>query len=212
LDPWIVGNRAIAQPAGQAATVLGLVGAWTCNDSIVDYLVNRLLLTANSGEPLEGTVDSAHLGTDGRRAFVLHLMALRANVAHRVSDVAANCPASVMIVPPKRRGVQPESETVQINWTPILRNGRERVRAAILAGTRCPLKDNVNCAHDALAAAVQPGLGRLRTLGFLVGSQFNASAGGSKLATGNKLNFAVGHLRFILYLEWRAVDELILGN
>lgn len=211
LDPWIVGNKAIVQPRGQSAAVTGLVRDWACNDSIVDHLVNRLLLTSHSAEPLEGTVASAHLATDGPRAFVLHLMALRANIAQRVGDIGANCPSSAMIVPLKKGGGEPE--TVQINWRPIFKNGRERVKAEILAGHRCPGKDAVLCAHQALAAADQPGLNRLRDLGFLVGGQFVKSAGGRKLQGGdNSLNFAVGHLRFILYLEWRAVDELIVGN
>jgi hypothetical protein len=213
LDPWIVGHRAIAQPAGYGAIVTAAVTAWNCNDSIVDHLVNRVALRTASRDVSEGEVDSAHLQDAGRRAFVLHLMALRGNVAQRVMDVASNCPASVMVDTKVRAGV--ETETIQINWGPILRGGRVLVKAAILGGQRCPGKDAVTCAHDALSAAVatQGGLTTLQGYGLLSadGRTFSRSAGSRKmkLGKGKDLNFAVGHLRFILYLEWRAADELM---
>jgi hypothetical protein len=112
-----------------------------------------------------------------------------------------------MIVPKKKPSSEP-TQTVQINWKPILKAGREKVKAAIIAGTRCPDKDDVMCAHEALEASTDPGLQKLRDLGLLKGSTFSGSTGSHKVETQKSLNFATGHLRFILYLEWRAADEL----
>jgi hypothetical protein len=225
-----------AFPADPRPRILVCVQGWQFNRSIIDDLVDVLLATKpvlswNQAEIQEALADDAR-----NRRVVKHLLSLKASVNQRVADIPRNMPTKIQLKF-QGKGKAKAPETITINWMTVLAEGRRRVKDMLLQGTACPKPrqgkppaEGVTIVTDALLAVNDPGLAALKKYGILLegeyqspgyykeGLKYTVSAtvlepGPIKKEGGKTVkpdfSFGLNHLRFILYLEWRAVSELL---
>lgn len=220
LDPWItrkgLGYDQKYVDKSQKKAIRKLITSWTCTGSIVNELVKDLVGTPNVG----GVYDYQ----DTRRSFVgadlaRHLIAVEENVKLREKDIAINC-YNVSLKKTDRLAGE-STETKVIGWKTLLKEARGELKKAVLAGKKCPsAMGDVTLLKTAVQNTTDPSVRDLRALGLLsdemgldtalkrVGNvAYEASSTGS-----GSFNFGYGHVRFILFLEWRICAELLLSQ
>ena len=206
------------------------VAKWNTNNSIVDELLEGVL-----GSPVQKWESSAFdprvAQNEEARRVVEHLLAVKASIAQREGDLTTQLPQTITLnFTAKMKPIQPQA--ISLNWLTTLKSARELLKAQLKQGTAVPArKEDITLATDAILAKSDPGIGELLKYGYLdkkgktvVNPTYKPTA--VKYAVTSKIepatfksesgketdvefNFGVNHLRFILYLEWRTVTELL---
>jgi hypothetical protein len=194
-----------------------VINAWDGSKSIIHALLGEFYgVTTEIWTDWDINVDAIGMkSVDARYSLVRQLLSLQENIRRRERDIPANC-YNVDLLTEPRIGV-PTTERIVIGWTTILKEARLLLKAQMKNAVACP-----DGPHDItlLQTAVQntndPGIVRLKNLERLsdtmqldqtprrVGhNRYTATQVGAK-----SFNFGYGHIRFILFLEWRIVDDL----
>lgn len=227
LDPWITKKGAmnadafLQEQANTPQDVLQLIQNWNGTGSVVDELINTLLANNPVNDWQNADIKDNVAQGAGGQAMVKHLLAMKSNIALRVADIDNNCPTRVAIHEVRKTPSVNKKTNLAINWTSILANARLLLQQELAAGHQVPdNKDLVRLVDQAIAASADAGIVRLHQTGLLKddgGQQkFSKKAVVDRIATTATLkndkisfNFGINHLRFILYLEWRAISELM---
>lgn len=217
---------------GTGSIVDGIVDALiSANPLVPDTMGKPDTDQLGKGYKQEGRYDvqSAVAGSADGRDFAAHYLMLQHNLRVRVGDMKNNVITDV-VVDSKSAGKKQKPVTLHPNWDDALAGARLLLLAKLQGGEAAPGIHDVGLAHTAVAATGGD-LGELRKMGLLTEegkkSQQKASKVGAKdgaAATtysigkmtpaktpGNKpmsFNFGINHIRSILYIEWRAFDEL----
>jgi len=159
----------------------------------------------------------------GNRDQAMLLMAVQESLATRLGDIRTNCPAQLTMEDAKGTAYP----SINIEWIRVLITARELVKRALDAKTAVPDDHHgVTFADDAVFTCDDPGLTLLRDAKFVVRSGRGAALEtravsykpkGALRASGIKVkgpkkpsfNFGVGHLRYIVFLEWRVLKEML---
>ena len=219
LDPWITrkghGYSQLYVGRSDKKALKKLIAGWDTAKSIVDDLVTNYV-----GQESQTGIDFdeyAHgfVGTD----LAMHLMAMQENVARRVGDIPANCNNVNLKINDRLEG----ESTVRKNvgWLTLLKESREQLKTALLGGQKSPgAMGDVGLVQQAVNGTADPVINELIDLGVLDNEmKLNTSTirKGTKAykasnAGGGQFNFGYGHLRFIIFLEWRICSELLLNQ
>ncbi|MFJ8435941.1 hypothetical protein ACIQ9P_32035 [Kitasatospora sp. NPDC094019] len=157
--------------------------------------------------------------------LAVHLIALRSAAEARLRQMTKlNVPEVTLIT---NANLATKKTTVfRISWNLVLAAGRgacidalkkQPTRTPMISGppSRDPANGEMNAIVGAKMLAADTGLSRLDAAGLIdlpgqSGKTFKASVGKSTfLDKPGDLHKAYNHLRFLLYVEWRAVDELM---
>lgn len=232
LDKWITG-KAPGSPAGHAAAldpqaVADVIGNWDVSESIFAVLNRRLIgaaaWTPRAGGGFETTVDVPQEMADSEagRLFAKHFLTLEENVALRERDVPANTPATITVTGQSKRGGR-QKQVLTPDWNGVLATARGKLKDKLASGEPAPVeKEDVRLVDAVVLGDTDSAMKRLREIGLITGpgdAQFHATAtSGAGLDRTTyratlpdkkvKFNFGVNHLRFIIWLEWRAMTEL----
>jgi predicted GNAT family acetyltransferase len=230
LDPWNAGKTGANINTGPLLTVLPelkakveeCVGRWNFQRSIIDDLVDVLI--AHSPVNVWSAADIPEvLAAEKTRRTVMHLLALKASINQRVNDIPNNMPTKIKSAFTKK-GPARSPETVTINWSPTLAVCREKLKTKLISGEKCPdSQQGVKFVTEVVGASTEVGLSTLRKYGILDDKGRYKAAGNFRdvvAVTVNakieqpqdvEFNFGLNHLRFILFMEWRVVSELLAG-
>jgi hypothetical protein len=220
-----------------AQTVLPTINGWNTAQSILVALNPQLVGTTawTASAQVQGGFDTnfdtpqtVAATPDGQR-FARHLLSLQENIARRERDIPANLPQVITVVFKPKSGKN-EKHVLQPDWPGVLAQARALLQAKLTAGVAAPADwKDVKLHYLAMWASTDPALTELRDRALLtkdnadvVKFKNNATSGngmqrGPASATWTpakvdgkalEFNFALGHLRFILWLEWRAMTEL----
>lgn len=220
-----------------AQTVLPTIQGWNTAQSILVALNPQLVGTTawTPSAQVPGGFDTnfdtpqaVAASADGRR-FARHLLSLQENIALRERDIATNLPQVITVVFKPKSG-KPQTHTLRPDWPGVLADARALLKPKLEAGAAAPANwKDVKLHYLAMWASNDAALTKLRELALLkkdnadVVKFTNNATSGSGLQRGPasatwtpaavdgkplEFNFALGHLRFILWLEWRAMTEL----
>jgi Domain of unknown function (DUF4157) len=221
LDPWITLNSKAGYEGADRSrsfkkSIKRLVKDWDCSNSIIKSLVTHLVGASYS------TITEVNFAREGlsgmspmgHRALIRHLLSLEENIGRREGDIPVNC-YNVKLKTKPRLGDETE-EIVSIGWKSLLKDARLLLKKELENGTAAPAMHAIDLIKTAVPNSVDPGISKLRGLG-LLGAEMELDTKpkrhGQNLYTASgtgsgQFNFGYGHLRFILYLEWRIVHEL----
>lgn len=195
-------------------------------DQIMDVAV--VLPTAWKWNPsIEHTDGITFTGGDPASAVVkavgTHLVSVRGAIEARNLLMLKLNVREIEVVTNKSRPNE-ATETVKINWTPVIAAGRAAVIKKLQAGADLlggpPSSDPYNRKMNELVSddmiKADAGLTRLNTLGLIAingtdGQPFKKKKGTTEMTSDRSVDLqaAYNHIRFLLYMEWRAVHELI---
>jgi hypothetical protein len=178
----------------------------------------------------DATVDvPAALGaSDAGKLFTRHFLTLQENVALRERDIPNSVPSPIKVKRTTKKAKQAVQTEYRPNWSAVVKAARDKLKLKLQAHEDAPeWKDHVRLVDDVVLSLTDPALKTLHDLGLLYDDDGEAAfktkatsgtlldrgesrAELPKRSDGVKLNFnfGIGHLRFMLWLEWRALDEL----
>lgn len=236
LDQWItnkIESPAVAHAArvpGTAGRVAQAVHGWDGNATIVGTLVDQLIATGPVADWRTADVDPAALGDDPAKSLVPLLLSMKANIRLREDDIPNNVPTNLTITgTPKRvtKFLTGSESKPAIDWGSVLRTARLALKAKLdkQQPEWAPAdKDDVRLVDDAIETSTDAGLVELRRIGYLTlkdGQQRTTpkpktGTGGSVVnydvawtGEAKSFNFGLNHLRFILFMEWKLLTELL---
>ncbi|MEV8098183.1 hypothetical protein [Kitasatospora sp. NPDC085879] len=197
--------------------------------SLLDPVLAALITTPNGWkwrpevDRAEGFVFPAVLATAEERRLAVHLVSLRGAVEARTVLMGKLNVGTVDLVVNGGRPTQ-QAERLTIDWGPVFRAGRAaivtRLRARAAVVQRPPSTDEAGREMNGIIAAdmfaASPALTRLQELNLIAvngrdGKPFKKEHGTTKMVDDRSgdLHAAYNHIRFLLYLEWRALRELL---
>lgn len=220
LDPWITrkgfGYSQKYVEKSEKKALRKLINAWDVSKSIVDDLVTNYVGAKNDDSSIDfDETKHGFVGVD----LAMHLMAMQENVARRVGDIPANCNDVNLEINDRLTG----KSTVRkkIGWMTLLKESREELKKALLSNTKSPsAMGDVDLVQKAVRSTADPVIPELIRLGVLddeMKLKTDTIRDGQKAYTasnagGGQFNFGYGHLRFIIFLEWRICSELMLNQ
>ena len=229
-------SYAATRPA-VAVAVNGALDAWDGSSSIIGALVDRLIAATQVTDWASADVRQDVLDAAEGRALVSLLLSLKANIRLREDDIATNVPSefTVMSTPkvvPAKTSMPPEKLTVQ--WSTSLARARLALRDKLraVAPEFAPAdKNDVRLVDAVILAKPDPALTRLVEVGALAPNNKGQARFKSDTFTGAgakkvnhvttfkppnpdkpdeaDFNFGLNHLRFILFLEWKLLSQLL---
>jgi hypothetical protein len=219
LDPWITrSSRGYDQKfveRSQKKAIGKLIAAWTCKQTIVDDLLPFLVGTVTGGSYTYNASLRSYVGEDLAR----HLVALQENIKRRERDIPANCYDVDLEIVDKLGKKSTVRKT--IGWTTLLKEARALLKKELLARKECPaVMGSVTLLKTAVQNTTDGPIQELRRLELLddemaLETRTRNHDGIKYTAAGTGIgafNFGYGHLRFILFLEWRICSEVWLGQ
>ncbi|WTW94013.1 hypothetical protein OG216_11715 [Streptomycetaceae bacterium NBC_01309] len=211
--PALTKNQCLLDPV--IASVVDLAGGWEwCPGPGVQQ---TFTVKPNNG-PVGEVCRLAH-----------HLLAMRSTIEARRRQMGKFNVPEVSVTTDLGREKTEKTATYRITWTDVLAGGRDAVIKALKAGppptamiSGPPSKNPQNQEMNRIIAVdmfkADNGLTQLQTLGLIdldgkSGKTFMGSKG--KLIvlspdTSEPLHAAYNHIRFLLYMEWRGVHELLV--
>ncbi|MEU8132764.1 hypothetical protein [Streptodolium elevatio] len=160
--------------------------------------------------------------------LALHLLAMRSTIEARRRQMNKLNVPEVTVTTDLGREKTEKSATYRLNWNNVLAGGRDAVVKALKAVPPTPMisgppsKNPQNQEMNRIVAAdmfkADNGLTQLQNLGLIdlegmSGKTFMATKGKLIALSPNRsedLHAAYNHIRFLLYMEWRGVHELLL--
>lgn len=220
LDPWITrkgfGYSQKYVEKSEKKALKKLINAWDVSKSIVDDLVTNYVGTKNDDSSIDfDETKHGFVGVD----LAMHLMAMQENVARRVGDIPANCNDIDLKINDRIDG----ESTVRkkVGWMTLLKESREELKKVLLSNTKSPTAmGDVDLVQKAVRRTADPVIPDLIRLGVLddemkldtAVKRIGTKAYTASNAGGGMFNFGYGHLRFIIFLEWRICAELMLNQ
>jgi hypothetical protein len=201
-------------------TIDEIVNNWDCSISIIHGLIDNLLAAEKVEDWKLSKIRSEVFGQEGSE-IVKHFLSLKENIMRRESDIPQNCPTSVKIKSTnKLKKNKPTEENQNLGWNIILRETRELLKVHLINHEKPPEdKNTITLVDEAIKLTSETGFKKLRDNGhFNEKLEFSTTGySNNNLDTHDvswmnkklKFNFAINHLRFIIYMEWRAVYELL---
>lgn len=220
LDPWItrkgLGYAQKNVEKSERKQLRKLINAWDVNKSIVDDLVTNYVGTKNDDSSIDFD-ETKHnfVGVD----LAMHLMAMQENVARRVGDIPVNCNNIDLQINDRIEGVSTVRKIV--GWTTLLKESREELKKALQSGKKSPsAMGEVDLVQKAVRRTADPVISDLMGKGILSDEmklntdtiRIGTKAYTASNAGGGLFNFGYGHLRFIIFLEWRICAEMMLNQ
>ena len=211
LDPWItrkgLGYSQKNVERSERNKLKKLINAWDVSNSIVDDLVINYVGAKNDDSSID--FDETKHGVVGVD-LAMHLMAMQENVARRVGDIPANCNDIDLKINDRIAG----ESTVRKNvgWMTLLKESREELKKALQSGKKSPsAMGEVDLVKKAAGSTKDQVIKDLIGLGVLddemkldtAVKRIGQKAYTASNAGGGQFNFGYGHLRFIIFLEWR---------
>ncbi|WP_436774808.1 hypothetical protein [Yinghuangia sp. YIM S09857] len=157
-----------------------------------------------------------------------HLLAMRSTIEARRRQMAKLNVPEVSVTTDAGREKTEKTTSYRLNWTDVLAGGRGAVVKALQAGPPTqmisgpPSKNPQNQEMNRVVAAemfkADAGLTQLERLGLIdldgkSGKTFMPSKGKLVVLSPDRsadLHAAYNHIRFLLYMEWRGVHELLI--
>ena len=237
LDDWVTGKLAspavahAAANAGVRNTVTQAVQNWNGNATIVGTLVDQLIAATPVVDWRTADVTQAALGPDPVKSIVPLLLSLKGNIKLREDDRDNNVPTKIKVVG-NRKVKTPKTEDTDkdytIGWDAIMRDARLAMKAKLTAAQPqwAPArKEDVKLLDDVIKTSTDPALVELKRINYLIekDNQWKTAvkppqtgSGGSVInykvtwtGAAESFNFGLGHLRFILFMEWKLLSELL---
>ncbi len=230
LDPWITKTGKVGYQNSKHSLYIGksdrkrlrksldkIVNAWDGSKSIIHALLKEFY-GVSTEDWTDWDIDPNKIAIasyEAQQSLVIHLLALQENIMRREGDIPANC-YNVNLTTKPRVGVE-TTERVAIGWTTILKEARVLLKAQLVNKAAAPAAPaSITLLQTAVQNTTDAGIVKLKNLGLLTDiMQLYAGSKrkGHNLYTAEgdgvgSFNFGYGHLRFILFLEWRIVDDL----
>lgn len=227
LDPWITRTSKLGYQKNLAYLEKSekkklrkkldkVINAWDGSKSIVNGLLNEFYGVATEDwTDWDFNPDAINLkSAEANYALVRQLLSLQENVKRREDDIPANCYNVDLLTAP--RVGEPTTDRIIIGWKALLKAARVLLKAEMKSKHACPAgPGDVTLLQTAVQNTNDAGTLRLRGLNLLSDTMQLSTAPlrvGQNLYTASQVgaksfNFGYGHVRFILFLEWRIVDD-----
>lgn len=227
LDPWITRKgQGYNQKQGLESEIEDLkkiINSWDVSKSIVDDLVTTYVGAKKDDSSIDfDETKNSFVGVD----LAMHLMSMQENVARRVGDIPNNCfNIELDIYDRLKKGNSKEKKIV--GWMTLLKESREELKKALLSGKKSPdAMGDVDLVKKAAGSTKDPVISdfiskkilndemKLNTKPIRMDNIKTWTASIADISKDDKrqFNFGYGHLRFIIFLEWRICAEMLLNQ